>query len=369
MFTYHTAVAATLASVVLAGLGPERATAQNAEKFRRVMVVKTGAQLKAERRVLGSLGLGEVVLVGREVRGWLWAPVRYGWIRKRDVLPLQDAINAFSAELKKQPSAATLHHRGLAWAALGRHKDAIDDFTAAIKRDSKNASLHNNRGNSWRSLGKVENAEKDYAAALSIDPKNAAAFNNRGLLHSNQGKLKLALGDFSQAITTNPRFADAFNNRGVVHRKLGNLEKAIADYNEALKLNPRFAEAFANRGYVSKKRKTYDAALADYRAALRLNPLLASARNDLAWLLATCPEAKYRNGKTAVTHAKEACRLTQMKDWNMLETLAAAHAEASDFGEAIKTVKLALKQAPKTQQKSLQDHIKRFEAKRPLRSQ
>jgi len=41
----------------------------------------------------------------------------------------------------------------------------------------------------------------------------------------------------------------------------------------------------------------YDKAIADYNEALRLDPGDAVTYNTRAWLRATCPDAKYREGK------------------------------------------------------------------------
>ena len=57
--------------------------------------------------------------------------------------------------------------------------------------------------------------------------------------------------------------------------------------------------------------------------------------NSRAWLRATCPEPKYRDGKAAVADATRACELSAWKDAYHLGTLAAAHGEAGDFALAI----------------------------------
>ena len=54
-----------------------------------------------------------------------------------------------------------------------------------------------------------------------------------------------------------------------------------------------------------------------------------------AWLWATCPAAKYRDGKRAVASATRACELRGWKDPYGLDTLAAAYAEAGDFAKAV----------------------------------
>ena len=48
------------------------------------------------------------------------------------------------------------------------------------------------------------------------------------------------------------------------------------------------------------------------------------------------PDAKYRDGKKAVELAKRACDLTEWKEPGVLDTMAAACAEAGDFDGAVK---------------------------------
>jgi hypothetical protein len=82
-------------------------------------------------------------------------------------------------------------------------------------------------------------------------------------------------------------------------------------------------------------------AIARYRLALRANPGLVPALNNLAWILATSPEAALRDGPEAVRLAEGACRLTHYKQTIMVGTLAAAYAEADRFPEAVTTAEMA----------------------------
>jgi tetratricopeptide (TPR) repeat protein len=92
--------------------------------------------------------------------------------------------------------------------------------------------------------------------------------------------------------------------------------------------------AYNNRGFACKKKGDYGRAIADYREAVRLNPKFDLAYDNLAWVLATAPEEKFRNGRQAVEYATRACELPQGKKW--VETLAVAHAEMGNFTEAVK---------------------------------
>jgi tetratricopeptide (TPR) repeat protein len=123
-------------------------------------------------------------------------------------------------------------------------------------------------------------------------------------------------------------------------------------YDEAVELFTRMIDAssdpavmstaLTNRGLVEGRRGNWRGAIEDVREALRLQPQLASAHNNLAWLLATCPVDAFRNGHEAVEHATLACEATNWSNSSNLGTLAAAYAEAGDFGQALRWHERAL---------------------------
>ena len=79
--------------------------------------------------------------------------------------------------------------------------------------------------------------------------------------------------------------------------------------------------------------KRIDKALADFDGN-RVDPHLADAYTSLAWLQATCPDARYRDGKKAFENANKAYQLDGGKDPNCIDNLAAAYAECHDFDHA-----------------------------------
>jgi tetratricopeptide (TPR) repeat protein len=80
----------------------------------------------------------------------------------------------------------------------------------------------------------------------------------------------------------------------------------------------------------------YHQAVVDYSEASRLAPHNPAVLNNLAWLLATCPDASVRDGKRALDVATRACEMTHWNDAPAIDTLAAAYAETGDYANAVK---------------------------------
>jgi Zn-dependent protease len=128
--------------------------------------------------------------------------------------------------------------------------------------------------------------------------------------------------------------------------------------------------ALTNRGLAESRRGNWQKAIEDYHEALRLQPNLASAHNNVAWLLATCPVDALRNGHEAVEHATWACNATGWSNPSCLGTMAAACAEVGDFGQAVRWQERALAD-PKYRQTygeaTLSDRLRLYEHGMPCR--
>lgn len=100
-----------------------------------------------------------------------------------------------------------------------------------------------------------------------------------------------------------------------------------------------------------------DEALWDHTLRVtRDNPI---ALNNVAWRLATRPETSLRNGAEAVKYAERANQLTDWKNPNILDTLAAAYAQEGRFPDAVKTARDALQLAEQHSNSALVDALKR----------
>ncbi len=61
------------------------------------------------------------------------------------------------------------------------------------------------------------------------------------------------------------------------------------------------------------------------------------ARNDLAWFLSVCPDNTYHDGEAAVEYARSSLEKIDPKDYQVMDTLAAALARNGKYGEAVQT--------------------------------
>ncbi len=94
----------------------------------------------------------------------------------------------------------------------------------------------------------------------------------------------------------------------------------------------------------------------------------AESLNDLAWLLATCDDPKVRNGADAVKFAEQAVAKTDRKNPMILDTLAAAYAEAGQFDQAVNAQKEAIALLQNEEQKKdFATRLKLYESSTPYR--
>ena len=145
-----------------------------------------------------------------------------------------------------------------------------------------------------------------------------------------------AIADCNEAIELGSRDPLARIYRGLAWSEKKEYDKAIADYDEAIRLEPNNAFALYARASAWARRKQYARADADLAQASRLAPDNPLTYNGRAWTWATCPDAKFRDGRKAVDSATKACELTDWNEAGLIDTLAAAYAEVGDFASALK---------------------------------
>jgi tetratricopeptide (TPR) repeat protein/serine/threonine protein kinase len=293
----------------------------------------------------------------------------------RNLRQFEKALADYSKALELKPDYAEVWtNRGVTYSQLCQYDHAIADYSKAIEAKADLPEAWNNRGNAHSNLQQYDQAIADYSKAIELKPDYVEAWGGRGNAyywlrqydkavadHSKVIKLKpdLALGwnnratayaalrqydraiaDHSKAIELEADNAAAWYNRGNAHANLRQYDHALADYSKAIELKPDYAKAWRNRGYAHGELRQYDKAIADYSKAIELAPRERDAHNNLARLLATCPDPKWRDPERAVSLAQKAIELgVGPNGW---ATLGMAHYRAGNWQASAEATQKAI---------------------------
>jgi tetratricopeptide (TPR) repeat protein len=331
---------------------------------------------------------------------------REGWVRKDDLVTREDAPAYWDKAVKANPKDTwALYMRGNGWWQQGEPDRAIKDFDECVRLDPADSRAFNSRGNAWRDKKEYDKAVADFTKAIRLDPNFSIAYHNRGLVWRDKKEYDRAIADFTATIRLDQEYAPAFMTRGLSWANKKEYDKAVADFTTAIRLDPMDANVHVSRGSAHYYRKDYEGALADYHRALELDPKCTSAvghmalllaklkkyedavkwferamtvdpvarpHRDYALFLATCPDARYRNGKKAVELAEKALEKAGTgADWEFRAALAAARAEAGDFERAVAEQQKALedKTLDKVDRKKMEVRLDLYRAKKPFRDE
>ena len=208
------------------------------------------------------------------------------------------------------------------------------------KLEQQTAQRYMSDGNSHVNNGQIDKAIKSFSKAIKLDSENPFIYNFRGDAFMQKGQIDEAIVDFNKALELYSNNEFAYSGRGNAYMRKGQIDEAISDYSKAITLAPDNIFAYISRGMAYTQKVNPGGAIADFTRALELNPEDDAALNNLAWILATCPDEKYRNGLKAIEYAEKLADLKH--DPERLDTLAAAYAEAGRFEEAVRTQKTAI---------------------------
>ncbi|MCE9544769.1 MAG: tetratricopeptide repeat protein [Planctomycetia bacterium] len=319
---------------------------------------------------------------------------------------LNDKPDAARADLEKaaeiEPDhAGTREALGLVL-MIGKNYDAAQkQLDKAVELAPDSPSPHANRARLLALREKNDQAVEEIDKALKLSPDNVGWELLRASILSQAGRKKEALDGVDKLISRKPDLIEAVRIRAHILAASDKLPDAIAELEKAQTAMPGDLELTADLAalYTADKKPRraiplYDKvlsggvklalvyrgradaylslgqqkeAIADYESALKQNPKDSGVLNNLAWVLATSPDEKLRDGKRSIELAKQACEATDYKAAHILSTLAAAYAEAGDYPTAIKWSKKSLDLADDTVRDSLKKELASYQAGKPTR--
>jgi membrane associated rhomboid family serine protease/Tfp pilus assembly protein PilF len=211
---------------------------------------------------------------------------------------------------------------------LAAHQDAqaLEVFKRAAGIRPQDVRPHEELGSLYLAMNQNADAVREFEKAQKLDP-------NSSDIEIGLAKAYLRLGETDKA---KGLLAKVFVRR-MMSTPEGQLE--VADALAAHQLYPQ--------------------AIQLYQSALNLKPDFAVAHNNLAWLLATCDDPKFRDPQAALAHARRAVELSNWKQPAFIDTLAEAFYVNQDYAQAVQTQTKALALAPDNQ--TYKEHMARYQ--------
>jgi beta-lactamase regulating signal transducer with metallopeptidase domain/tetratricopeptide (TPR) repeat protein len=289
---------------------------------------------------------------------------------------------------QSEPKTATdYYNRGMARKLPQEYDEALADFSKAIELDFGFADAYFSRSSLY--TYHPDFAKRDYAKGvadlskmLELEPKRFSARFNRALAYESLREYDKAIADYSRVFDEDTDFSRAggrsdeylamtYHYRGRAYQWYKHDDaKALADFTEALRLDPKIEMVHYRRGNAYHGLKEYAKAAEDYAIALQAQPDYPNLLVSIAWQLATCPDAKFRDGKKAIELATKANESFKWKKPEHVDALAAAYAEIGQFAEAVKWEEKAIELLEKEQvdsRKKMQNRLELYQASRPFR--
>ncbi len=206
-------------------------------------------------------------------------------------------------------------------------------------------------------------ALKTYEKVLAMDQANIPAYRGAATALMEQGRYGEAIQGLSQALQHEPENPDVHEQAAELYERAKNFMMARQHIQRVLQIDPNRTSAQAimqrlqstgnetarkmnNEGSDFMKTQRYAEALQRFRQAIDLYPDAPMAINNLAYLLATCPDETFRDGKQAVALATRLVSFAKdAPQPGFRATLAAAYAESGDFESAVETIIQAVEDA------------------------
>ncbi|MCX7591406.1 MAG: sulfatase-like hydrolase/transferase [Kiritimatiellae bacterium] len=289
------------------------------------------------------------------------------------------AIAVLAPLVSESPESRKIHELlTFAYVELGRFEEAKPHIDYCLKLEPTDRAMLCNRATVLLAEGRLDEAEEVLRATLVL-PRNprepllplsdistvdVELSVKLGLVLLKQGRTDEAAREFSNALKYEPSNLRAIEGLANIRVLEGKPAEAVELYKKILALAPHALEVRRSLGYLLTQQGEYAEALRTWRDGLKFHREDPVLLGNLAWWLATCPEASVRDGKEAVRLALAAVKSTHGENFQTFDILAAACAEAGDFTNAVVNLEKGIALA--RSQKAPAELVKEMEKRREL---
>lgn len=222
---------------------------------------------------------------------------------------------------------------GKTYAAQGKEKEAIIQFSNAIKIDPRYADAHFELAKAYLKTGSIMGAYSELRHTVALDPKNVQARLDLGQMLLAGRQYEKSLEQANAILAADPKNADAWGLKSGIAMSNNDRAEALKDIQQALQYDPNRAAFHAQLGLIQgSDPATAKDAEAQVQEAVKLDPKNAPAHLLLSAML-------QRKGDTAGAIAEaQAATQADPKDIHAWAALAALFYQSGDKQKAEATL-------------------------------
>lgn len=143
-----------------------------------------------------------------------------------------------SGRLPKAWLATTLYLRGKAYRSSRQFPQAVADYEAAVRADSKLDPAYYELGATYHSMNQYAKAVAAFTQAINLKPNLGHYYEGRCTSYSWMSRYGEAIRDCEVALRSEPRNANLIAFLGRLYEEAGQKQRAIEMYKLALSINP-----------------------------------------------------------------------------------------------------------------------------------
>jgi tetratricopeptide (TPR) repeat protein len=183
----------------------------------------------------------------------------------------------------------------------------------------------------------LEGALEQYRNALDLElvPRERVQLTTRvAEILGARGEIEEAVSEYRAALEIDEEYIPAIAGLAGLLGSLGRFDESASLYARWAEVDPEAPRSRLGEATALIFARRYDEATSRLEAAIAAFPEIIDFKDVLARHLAACPENAARDGDRALVLAREV--FEKVPTYESTETLAMAHAEAGEFGEAVR---------------------------------
>lgn len=272
--------------------------------------------------------------------------VHYAQAAQSDPAARGQVIEQMQQAIQLRPNDATMHTAlGMWLLKFGRPAEAAPALARALELDPNSPEAHGYYGDYLYAQGQLAEAVAQYEAAVALRPTWSGPRVSLGHVLAKLGRTEDACTQLEAALRIDPELVDARQQLGMLLMQQGQFAAARAQLAEVVQRKPNGPAAAQLLATALWKDGAAAEAVRVLRDAVQRTPDDERILKALAWMLATAPDAELRNGAEAVQLAERALQVAGRPSTSLLNTLAAALAEAGQFDRAVEVCTQAIEGA------------------------